>query len=127
MPKQTFDLTPSWLTILNILRALCAGDPDAKAKLGLIDELRRPIELLARSNAEIRASEERVAALPKVPEKAIDFQCPACGAEVRRDGDLAWNVDHQTWELAGQYDACHCTACAWRGDIGEAYKELEHA
>ena len=64
---KTIDITPSWQSILSILRAMCAGDPDAKVKLGLIDELRRPLEVQDRVNAEIRASKERVAALPEVP------------------------------------------------------------
>lgn len=64
----TIDITPSWIDVLNILRALCVGDPDAKAKLGLIDELRRPLEAQDRLNAEIRASKERVAALPEIKE-----------------------------------------------------------
>lgn len=115
MPKQTFDLTPSWLTILNILRALCAGDPDAKAKLGLIDELSRPIELLARSNAEIRASEERVAAL----QTHLDYRCPRCQAAVHADGAI-------TWDLAATYDSGRCPECGWEGELYKAKRE-DHA
>ncbi len=126
MPKQTFDLTPSWLTILNILRALCAGDPDAKAKLGLIDELSRPIELLARSNAEIRASEERVAALPEVSETHLDYRCPRCQAAVHADGAITWDVETREWGLAATYDSGRCPECGWEGELYKAERE-DHA
>jgi hypothetical protein len=53
----------------------------------------------------------------------VKMVCRWCGSEnVRRDADVAWDVDQQRWELVAVYDNADCEDC--EGETSLLEKEV---
>ena len=59
------------------------------------------------------------------PRHIKTWECAVCGSrDVRRDADVAWCVETQTWELAGVYDAATCDECGSPAKLKEVEVDL---
>ena len=57
MPKnevEIVDITPTWCAILNVLDSIAQGQPDYAAMKPLLEDIRRPLAMVDKINAERR-------------------------------------------------------------------------